>query len=431
MKIVQITPGAGGMYCGGCFRDNALVKCLRDEGHEVLMVPLYLPLTLEDTDQSSQTPIFFGGINVFLDQTLGLFRKLPSSWTSWLNKRSVLKRISKYAARTRPEDVGDLTVSMLMGEEGRQQKELDELVDWLKENMRPDIVCLSNALLIGMARQIKDQLGCAVACTLQGEDTFLDALPAENRKRAWEVLSTRAREVDAFVSPSQYFGDLMRQRLGFDSSKLHVIPNGIPTDGYTRSPLPMNPPVLGYFARMCREKGLPLLVDAFIQLKSMEAHRDLKLMVGGGMGPSDEPVVEEQKKKLRSAGIEKDVSWHPNLDREAKLDFFSKLTVFSVPALYGETFGLYLLEAMAAGVPVVQPPHAAFPEVINATTGGIITEGLEADHLAKSISTLLGSKENLKILSNQAYQSVHHHFKSSDMAKQVLTAYQSCSSPPC
>ncbi|MDA0750328.1 MAG: glycosyltransferase family 4 protein [Verrucomicrobia bacterium] len=426
MKIVQITPGAGGMYCGGCFRDNALVKCLRDEGHEVLMVPLYLPLTLEDADQSSQTPIFFGGINVFLDQTLGLFRKLPVSWTSWLDKRSVLKRISKYAARTRPEDVGDLTVSMLMGEEGRQQKELDQLVDWLKENMQPDVVCLSNALLIGMVRQIKDQLGCAVACTLQGEDTFLDALPADNRRQAWDVLSTRAREVDAFITPSQYFGELMQQRMGFDISKLHIIPNGIPTEGYTRSSLPMDPPVLGYFARMCREKGLPLLVDAFIRLKSMEPHQNLRLMVGGGMGPSDEPVVDEQKKKLQSAGVAEHVTWHPNLDREEKLDFFSKLTIFSVPALYGETFGLYLLEAMAAGVPVVQPPHAAFPEVIEATAGGIIATGLEAGHLAESISSMLGSKDDLKDLSDQAYRSVHEGFKSSDMAKQVLAAYQAC-----
>ena len=148
------------------------------------------------------------------------------------------------------------------------------------------------------------------------------------------------------------------------------------------------------------------------------------------MGPSDEPVVEEQKKKLQSAGIEQDVTWHPNLDREAKLDFFSKLTVFSVPALYGETFGLYLLEAMAAGVPVVQPPHAAFPEVIDATSGGLIAEGLEGEHLANSIRTLLGSEEDLKNLSDQAYQSVHNRFKSSDMAKQVLTAYRSCSPSP-
>ena len=412
------------MYCGGCFRDNSLVKCLRDEGHDVLMVPLYLPLTLEDADQSSETPIFFGGINVFLDQSLGLFRKLPAGWTSWLNRRSILKRISKYAARTRPEDVGDLTVSMLMGEDGRQQKELDQLIHWLKEQIQPEIICLSNALLIGMVSQLKTQLKCPVVCTLQGEDTFLDALPEKNRQQAWDILQQRAREVDAFIAPSRYFGDLMQKRLGFGEGRLHVIPNGIPVEGYQRSPLPGNPPVLGYFARMCHEKGLPMLVDAFIQLKNQPDHQTLKLMVGGGMGPSDESVVEDQKKKLDQAGFLKDVSWHPNLDREQKLDFFSKLTVFSVPALYGETFGLYLLEAMAAGVPVVQPPHAAFPEIIEATGGGVIASGLEVTDLAESIGHLLKDRNQLQMLSDKAHDSVQKALQSKHMAERVLGVYQ-------
>lgn len=425
MKIVQITPGAGGMYCGGCFRDNALVKCLRDKGHDVLMVPLYLPLTLEDADQSSETPIFFGGINVFLDQSLALFRKLPASWTAWLNRRSILKRISKYAARTRPEDVGDLTVSMLMGEDGRQRKELDQLIQWLREQIQPDVICLSNALLLGMVSELKSKLKCPVFCTLQGEDTFLDALPEKNRQEAWDVLKTRARDVDAFISPSQYFGELMRSRLDFHADRLHVVPNGIPVEGYQRSSLPDDPPVLGYFARMCHEKGLPFLVDAYIQLKKQPEYQSLKLMVGGGMGPSDEPVVEAQKRKLDQAGFLNDVSWHPNLDRDQKLDFFSKLTLFSVPALYGETFGLYLLEAMAAGVPVVQPPHAAFPEIIEATSGGVIASGLETKDLVNSFDALLKDQSRLRQLSDVAYESVHESYQSVHMALRVIDVYQS------
>ena len=83
VTIVQITPGAGAMYCGNCFRDNALVAALRQMGHDVTMVPLYLPLTLDEEDQSAGTPIFFGGINVYLEQKLGLFRKAPR----WLRRR--------------------------------------------------------------------------------------------------------------------------------------------------------------------------------------------------------------------------------------------------------------------------------------------------------------------------------------------------------
>ena len=138
MNIVQLTPGAGGM-CGGCFRDNALVKGLRSQGHDVLMVPLYLPLTLEDDDQSKETPIFYGGIGVFLRQYA---QWLPSSWTRWLSHRSLLGKVAGKAARTRPEDTGALTVSMLRGLDGRQAGELNALVDWLKEHGQPDVVCL-------------------------------------------------------------------------------------------------------------------------------------------------------------------------------------------------------------------------------------------------------------------------------------------------
>jgi glycosyltransferase involved in cell wall biosynthesis len=420
MKIVQITPGAGGMFCGGCLRDNAMVKDLRDMGHEVLMVPLYLPLTLESADQSAGTPIFFGGINVFLDQTLGFFRCLPAKWTQWLDQRSLLRWISRYAARTRPEDVGPLTVSMLMGKEGRQRKELEILLDWLSNQIQPDVVCLSNALLMGMVQPLKEKLGCPVVCTLQGEDSFLDRLPEEHRTQAWKTLKEQALKVDAFIAPSRFFGEVMGSRLELAPTCVHVVPNGIPVEGYTRSSLPEQAPVLGYFARMCREKGLPMLVDAFLQLKERTEHGDLHLMIGGGLGPSDVPLVNALKRSIEKAGWTNAVRWFPNPDRSEKLKFFSSLTLFSVPALYGEAYGLYLLEAMAAGVPVVQPPHAAFPEIIEDTGGGICCEGLEAMHLAEGIETILNDRERLDRLSNAGHASVHGSHQSRHMASKVL-----------
>jgi glycosyltransferase involved in cell wall biosynthesis len=217
----------------------------------------------------------------------------------------------------------------------------------------------------------------------------------------------------------------MQSRLGFQADRLYVVPNGISVDGYQRSKLPDAPAVLGYFARMCEAKGLPLLVDAYIELKKLPNYQAMKLMVGGGMGPSDEPVVEALKTKLNQAGCLDDVTWRPNLDREEKLEFFSKLTVFSVPALYGETYGLYLLEAMAAGVPVIQPPHAAFPEIIEATGGGVLTAGLSKDDLAESIDSLLKDKTRLKQTADAAIQSVNQSHQSIHMAKRVLEVYQS------
>ena len=146
MKLVQITPGAGGMYCGGCFRDNALVSALRKVGHDVIMVPLYLPLTLDEPDQSADTPIFFSGINVYLEQKSAFFRHLPRWLLKPFTSRWLLKLAGSRAAKTRASDVGELMLSMLRGEEGNQARELDQLTDWLKQGHQPEIICLSNAM---------------------------------------------------------------------------------------------------------------------------------------------------------------------------------------------------------------------------------------------------------------------------------------------
>ena len=389
MRIVQFTPGAGGMFCGNCFRDNALVASLRRMGHETLMVPLYLPMRLEEEDQSAGTPIFFSGINVYLQEKSTLFRTAPKWLHDLFASPALLKWAAGRSAKTRPEDLGDLTISMLRGEEGNQSRELDELISWMKGQPRPDIICLSNALLIGLVRRLKSSLGVPVVCFLQGEDAFLDALPEEARARAWEVLAARAAEVDLFIAPSRYFADLMQQRLGLTDERVRVVYNGINLEGFSPAPSPPDPPVLGYFARMCREKGLDLLVDAFIHLRQRATAPNLRLLVGGGCGPSDEPFVNAQKTKLRRAGLEQDTQFHRNVTRAGKLDFLRSLSVFSVPANYGEAFGLYVIEALAAGVPVVQPRHAAFPEIIEATEGGLICDPADAKALANGIETLL------------------------------------------
>ena len=232
MNIIHLTPGAGPMFCGGCLRDNALVAALRKLGHEALMVPLYLPLTLDEEDQSAGTPIFFGGINVYLEQKTALFRGAPGWLRDLFASRPLLKWAAGKAAKTRPADLGELTLSMLRGEAGNQARALQELVAWLQTQPKPDVVCLSNALLVGMTRRLKAELGAPVACALQGEDLFLDGLPEPHRAACWRTLAERAAEVDLFIAPSRYFGDLMRERLGLPAERVKVVYNGINLEGY-------------------------------------------------------------------------------------------------------------------------------------------------------------------------------------------------------
>jgi glycosyltransferase involved in cell wall biosynthesis len=434
MNIVQFTPGAGGMYCGGCFRDNSLVAALRQQGHQTLMVPLYLPLTLDEPDQSAGTPIFFSGINVYLDQKSALFRKAPRWLHQLLSSPALLKWASGRAARTRAEEVGDLTLSMLRGEEGNQARELDDLVAWLKSQPKPDVICLSNALLAGCARKLKAELRTPVVCLLAGEDTFLDGLPASVRAAAWSTLADRCREVDLFLPPSRYYADLMSRRLALRAEQVQVLPNGINLAGYSDPRAPatnrQDTPVLGYFARMCREKGLDTLVDAFMLLKQRDSARNLRLHVGGGCGPGDESFVEQQQRKLAQAGLAADVEFFPNVDHAAKIAFYEGLTIFSTPALYGEAFGLYLIEALAAAVPVVQPRHAGFPEILAATGGGVLCEPGNPQALADAIETLLRDPARARELGHRGRDAVRQHFTIEQMAGNLVAALGELSSKP-
>ena len=425
------------MYCGGCLRDNALVAALRKLGHEALMVPLYLPLTLDEDDQSAGTPIFFSGINVYLGQKAALFRGAPGWLRDLFASPRLLQWAAGKAAKTRAADLGDLTLSMLRGEAGNQARELEELIAWFKTQSRPDVLCLSNALLIGMARRLKSEVRAPVACALQGEDFFLDALPESHRAACWRTLAERSSDVDRFIAPSRYFGNLMRERLGLPADRVCVVHNGINLDGYgmdvqrlkseVRSPKSevssAGAPTLGYFARMCPEKGLDTLVEAYLLLRRRGRAGGLKLRVGGSCGPADEAFVNGLRERLRVEGALGEVEFQPNLDRAGKLEFLRSLTVFSVPARYGEAFGLYVIEAMAAGVPVVQPRVAAFPELIEATGGGLLCAADDPQALAEAIEGLLLDPARARALGEAGRRAVFEGFSAEAMARAMVQTY--------
>ena len=418
LRIVQMTPGAGKMYCGACVRDNALVLALRRLGHAVVMAPLYLPLTLDEEDQSAGAPIFFSGINVFLDQQSALFRNSPHWLHRLLASPSLLRLASGAAGKTQAEDLGQLTLSMLRGEDGHQARELEDLIRWLRLE-KPQIVCLSNALLLGMARRIRAELRLPVLCSLQGEDFFLDSLPEPHRQTAWRIASERAADVDLFIAPSRYFGRFMADRLKIAPDRVKVLLNGINLAGYyTPSAGKTGPPVLGYFARLCREKGLDQLIGAFVRLKKRDGLAHLKLRVGGSCGPADQVVVDVLRALLAANQVLGDAEFCPNLSRAAKLDFLGSLTVFSVPARHPEAFGLYVLEALAAGVPVVQPDHGGFPELIAATGGGCLFPAGDEDALADAIESLLRAPDQARAMGEAGRQAVRQRFSVETMAEE-------------
>lgn len=422
MKVILITPGTGSYYCGVCMRDNALAKELIRQGHDAVMLPMYLPLTLDEAPVSSNAPIFYGGINVYLQQKFSLFRHTPRWLDSLLNSRTLLRKVAQQSGMTGGAEIGELTHSMLMGEEGKQSKELETLVEWLLTHGKPDAIWLSTALLVGLARRIKEALQIPVLCSLQGEDTFLDGLAEPWRARCWAAFAERSRDVDRFIAPSRYFAELMQPRMALTDSQVRVIPNGIARDEFITSREEPATPVIGFLARMIEGKGIAHVVDAFILLKKRGRVPDAKLRCAGAVTREDEHYVARLQQRLADAGWEQDAEFLPNVSREEKSAFLNSLTLLSVPASYGEAFGLYLLEAMAAGVPVVQPRQAAFPEIIEATGGGTLYEPATAAALADAWEALLADPQKLRKLGASGRAAVEKEYSLPVMAERFIAA---------
>lgn len=411
MRIVQITPGSGGsFYCENCLRDAALVKAFAARGDEALLVPLYLPILGEEVEGAGAQPVFFGGINVYLQEKWPGFARLPRLFRRLLDSRFLLRRAARLAGMTRARDLGVTTISMLRGEGGRQAAELEKLVEHLAALPRPDVVYLSNALLAGMARRLKEALRAPVVCMLQGEHGFLDALAEPDRAVAWETLRERARDVDAFMAASAFYRDLMCARLGLPPERTAVVYNGLDAAEYVPAAEPPLRPVIGYLARTCEGGGLDVLADAFVLLRGRGRLPGLTLRVSGGKTADDDDFLARVRGRLAAAGAADAVEFLPNPGRARKLDFLRGLSVLSVPATFGEAFGFYILEALAMRVPVAQPRHGSYPELVEATGSGVLCEPGDAAALADALEGLLLDRAKLVELGARGQAAVRERF---------------------
>jgi glycosyltransferase involved in cell wall biosynthesis len=414
MRVVHLTAGTGSFFCGTCLRDHALVKALRRLGHDALIVPLYLPLVLDDSGSHEESPLFFGGINVYLQQKSAFFRHTPQWFDKLLDSPALLHQAGRKAGMTNPAELGEITLSMIQGEHGHQAKELDKLVAWLVEQ-KPDVVCLSNSLLIGVARRVREELRVPIICSLQGEDAFLDSLPEPYRERCWQLVRERAADVVRFVAPSRYYSALMQERLRLGPEKIAVIYNGMDLDGFAPAGARPEFPTVGFLARMCRDKGLDTLVEAFIRLAPRLPHARLK--IGGTLTDADRAFVNDLTARLGQAGIVNSVKFLPNLTHAEKQQFLRGLTVVSVPTQRGEAFGLFVIESLASGVAVVQPNNGAFPELIELTGGGVLYAQGDASSLADALEKLLLDPAHAAKLGRCGREIVNSHFTSDAMAR--------------
>lgn len=389
MKIAFITAGAAGMFCGSCMRDNALVTALRAVGHDALLIPTYTPIKTDEAD-ASQQKVFFGGVNVYLEQKFWLFRHTPWLFDKLFNFRWLLKWVSRFAVRTKYSELGDLAISMLQGSHGKQRKEVAKLVEFLKDE-KPDVVLLTNALLSGIVPEVKRALGVPVLITLQGDDIFLDELPEKDRARCCALIRENGRAAAGYISTSAYYADHMAAYLGVPRESIQVVQPGINIAGHGRVETDREEGrlVIGFFARICPEKGFHRAVEAFIKMRQQPGAPTAKFRASGWLGENNHKYFAEQRGHLEAAGLGEDFEYVESPTHADKVRFMQSIDVLCVPTVYREPKGLYVLEAWANGVPVVLPAHGAFTELVESTGGGLLVAPDSTDELADGLRMML------------------------------------------
>ena len=423
LRISYITSGAAGMFCGSCIRDNALAAALMRLGIDVQLVPTYTPIRTDERDVSIDR-LFLGGINVYLQQKFPFFRHLPRLLDRPLNNRWLVERVSSRGIETDAAELGELTLSMLRGEAGHQRKEIRRLLDYL-DHQQPHLVNLTNCLIAGFLPALKRQVRKPVLVTLQGDDLFLDQLIEPFRSKALKRVRRLAQLADGFIVFSDFYKKFMADYLQVSSDRFHVVPLGIDVGGYPERKSPAaKGRTVGYLARICPEKGFHLLIDAFVELRQLAGSEEVKLEAAGWLGDKNRNYFNEQMKKLKDNGLKEHFKFHGTLEKPEKIEFLQRLDVFSVPTIHPEPKGLFVLEALASGVPVVQPGHGSFPELVGGTGGGILVPPRQPLPLARAIHSLLVDPSIGQEYGETGRQSVHRQFTAEQMARNTLDIYK-------
>lgn len=414
------------MYCGSCLRDNALATELISRGHDVTLLPVYTP-TLTDEPNVSGGKVFFGGISVYLEQYFPFFRKSPQWLDRLWDSTPMLSLASRRSISTSPKMLGELTVSMLKGEAGFQKKEVMKFIDWLgSEEAAPDIISLPYTLLLGLAKPIKEALKRPIICTLQGEDLFLEGLHEPYRTEAKNLIGAKLKDIDAFISVSEYYADFMPGYLGIPRERISVVPLGINLRGYEmRQREPEQPYTIGFFARIAPEKGLHVLAEAYRILRADRSLPNARLEAAGYLAPEHKSYLDDIKREMKKAGLAEEFHYRGAQDRQQKISFLRKLDVLSVPATYDEPKGMFLLEAMACGLPVVQPRRGAFTEIVEKTGSGLLVEPDNPQDLGQGILRLFNDPALAEKLGQSGFEKVREHYSVARMANRALEVYES------
>ncbi len=413
MHLAIITAGGAGLFCGSCMHDNTWARALHQDGVEVSLIPLYTPIRVDEEDQTS-SPVFFGGINIYLNDHFPIWQRVPRFLTRWLDSPALIRWATRGAVSNDATELGSMTATMLLGETGPHRQAGEELAEYVF-SLKPDLVCFSNSLLCGSLRAVRKRYSGKIYCILQGDDLFLDGLVDPFREIALTRLKERAAEFDGFIVHSLFYRDYMAKYLNLPEDKFVHLPLAIDCSKHDGTPKPElgSPPTIGYFARICPEKGLEFLVKSVLTLQ--QSIPDVRLKVGGYLGPQNQYYFDHIRRLAQPLKDAFEFVGSPATHTE-KVSFLKSLDVFSVPAQFNEPKGLYVLEAWANGIPVVLPNRAAFPSLIESTHGGLLANADDPSSLSDCLQQILQDSELRWKLANFGYTGVRERHDLSSLA---------------
>ncbi len=408
MKIALITAGGAGMFCGSCMQDNTLARALRMAGADALLLPTYTPIRV-DEDNVSGSRVFLGGINVYLDSKMPGWRFLPRSVKRWLDRPNIVKWLSKLSSSTNAADLGPLTIDLLNGIGGPQKAEIQELIRYLCDELRPDVIVFSNALLSGIVPELRRQFSGRMCCLLQGDDIFLEGLPEPWRSRAISLVSQNASHFDGLLAHSEYYSRFMQKYLTLPADRFRTIPLTIedpPSSldlfhSEARAADTDRKTTVGYFARICREKGVFHFLDAAERV--LPQRPNMRMVIGGFLPEQHRKLFEKRLHEIKKVQPDR-LLWAGSPEgRDEKFRLLASFDWLCVPTDYHEPKGLYVLEAALTGVPSILPSHGAFPERVASLGSGTLYDATAADSLVKSLLSLnetVGESERQQLRQN-------------------------------
>jgi glycosyltransferase involved in cell wall biosynthesis len=169
---------------------------------------------------------------------------------------------------------------------------------------------------------------------------------------------------------------------------------------------------------------LHLLADAYVRFRRMTGQAPIRLEAAGYMARSSREYLDRVRQTLEQAGLAGEFTYRGEIDRAGKLAFLAGLDVLSVPATYDEPKGLFLLEAMASGVPVVQPRRGGFVEIVETTGGGLLVEPDDPQQLADGLYALWSDRARQAQLADRAFHGVRAHYTIAQSADRLLGVYE-------